>query len=96
MRVDGEVFGKKLLKTAECFAHIFKRNVKHIATTCLTNDDNKLIKDKSVMVMDCRPSITGQLINCDNIIKNITITELATAEEDMRQPKPPKSIIRPK
>ncbi len=45
----------------------------------------KVIKEKSVAVMDCGASqtITGSLINCKDVMEKVTIIETANGGESM-------------
>jgi hypothetical protein len=68
------------------YAYLFRLKTKKAAMARPSDQSTKVIREKSVSVMDCGASqtITSSLINCKDMMEKVTIIETANGVESMK------------
>ena len=77
--------GFPVVKLPERLTYLFRHETEKAAMARQSEQSTKVIREKSVAVMDCGASqtITGSLINCKDVMEKVTIIETANGEENM-------------
>ena len=77
--------GFPVVKLPERLTYLFRHETEKAAMARPSEQSTKVIREKSVAVMDCGASqtITGSLINCKDVMEKVTIIETANGEENM-------------
>ena len=73
--------GFPVVKLPERLTYLFRHETEKVAMARPSEQSTKVIREKSVAVMDCGASqtITGSLINCKAVMQKVTILETANA-----------------
>ncbi len=74
-----------VVKIPERYAYLFRLKTEIAAMARPSDQSTKVLREKSVDVTDCGASqtITCSLVNCKDVMENVTIIETANGEESM-------------
>ncbi len=74
-----------VVKKSERYEDLFRLKTKTAAIARPSDQSTKVMRGKSVAVMDCGAlqTITGSLINCKDVMEKVIIIETANGEENM-------------